>query len=473
MPTRRDQVQSYQFMMQRVVSAFAHHDTDPVQPAGRRLFGAGLAGIMIAVLGLAGMGVYGMLRPGGNTTWRDGSSIIMEKETGTRYIYREGQLHPMANFTSAVLALDGQLKTINVAASSLLGVPRGPLLGIANAPEALPPAARLAGGPWTMCGRPRQNGDVATTASTVLRVGQRSAGRDLGDDALLVEETNGRRLFLIWHGHRHELVDRPVAMTALGLDRQPILVVPTAWVDALPAGQRLVTRPVVGRGTPSSAVPGALVGQVYVVEGAGTGQQQHYLVVDTRRVAPVTPVEAGLLLADPASRPAYPDGVAEALPLSTMQAAAAEKQPPSTHGPGAAPATPPLIVVPESPDFAICAEFNDAVNPPRLAVDTTTQQPLGTTTRRRSPEGVALADRVEVTPGWAALVEAVPTPDAPVGTRYLVTDLGVRHALANQDVQRLLGYAGVEPLRLPASMIARLPEGPALDPVAARRPMVP
>jgi len=470
MPTRRDQVQSYQFMMQRVMSAFAHQDTDPVQPAGRRLLGAGLAGVMVAALGLAGMGVYGMLRPGGNKTWRDGSAVIVEKESGTRYVYRDGTLYPMANFASAVLALDGPAKTVRVAASSLLGVPRGPMLGIVGAPDALPPAGRVTAQPWRLCGLPPLAGDSAARGSTSLRIGVESTGRDLDDEALLVENADTRRLFLVWHGRRHELMDRRVALTALGLDQQPAIVVASAWLDALPAGGPLTTRTVLGRGQPATAVGGALVGQVYVVDGAG---QQYYLVAEARRLAAITPVEARMLLADQATRAAYPTGLVRALPLTPMQAAAAEKQPPPAHDPGAPPAVAPPVVTPDLARFAICAEFGNPVDPPRLTIDPAAAQTGPGTTNRRSPQGTALVDRVEVPPGWAALVEAMPSPDATVGTRYLVSDLGVRHALADQDVQRRLGYPAAVPVRLPAGLVARIPDGPALDPAAARRPALP
>ncbi|GAB2960877.1 type VII secretion protein EccB [Micromonospora polyrhachis] len=469
MPTRRDQVQSYQFMMQRVMSAFAHQDTDPVHPAGRRLLGAGLAGVMVAALGLAGMGVYGMLRPGGNKTWRDGSAVIVEKQSGTRYVYRDGTLYPMANLTSAVLALDGPAKTVGVAANSLLGVPRGPLLGIVGAPDALPPAARVTAKPWQLCGLPPQAGD-RPHGFTSLRIGVDSTGRELGDDALLVENADSRRLFLIWHGRRHELMDRRVALTALGLDQQPAIVVPRAWLDALPAGGPLTTRTVIGRGQPATAVSGALVGQVYVVDGTS---QQYYLVAEANRLAAITPVEARMLLADQATRAAYPTGLVRALTLTSMQAAAAEKQPPPDHDPAAPPAVAPPIVTPDLARFAICATFGNPVDPPRLTIDPATAQTGPATTTGRSAQGAALVDRVEVPPGWAALVEAMPSPDAAAGTRYLVSDLGIRHALADQDVQRRLGYESAAPVRLPAGLVARIPEGPVLDPAAARRPALP
>jgi len=42
----------------------------------------------------------------------------------------------------------------------------------------------------------------------------------------------------------------------------------------------------------------------------------------------------------------------------------------------------------------------------------------------------------------------------------------------NRDVLATLGYGGVRPVRMPASLVALLPSGRALDPDAARAPAV-
>ena len=127
MASRRDQLQSYQFLVQRVVSALVMQETDPAQSPFRRLTGSAFASIMVAVLALAAVGVYGVIRPGGKDTWRAGNAVIVEKETGTRYVYRDGKLHPMANYASALLLLGSHGKPLSVSSNSLVGVaPRSP-----------------------------------------------------------------------------------------------------------------------------------------------------------------------------------------------------------------------------------------------------------------------------------------------------------------------------------------------------------
>ena len=119
MPSRRDQIQSYQFFMQRVISAFVTRDPDPAMTPFRRLGGAGVGSFMIAVLFLAAVGAYGLLFPGGSTSWKDGSTIIQEKETGSLYIYRDGELHPVINYASALLAMGSSVSTTKVSSNSL------------------------------------------------------------------------------------------------------------------------------------------------------------------------------------------------------------------------------------------------------------------------------------------------------------------------------------------------------------------
>src|SRR5262245_2790829 len=103
MPSRQDQLHSYQFMIQRVVSALVMRETDPAQSPFRRIASATMAGALFAALGLAGAAVYGALRGASAEGWRDNSTVIIERESGAKYIYRDGTLHPVLNYASALL----------------------------------------------------------------------------------------------------------------------------------------------------------------------------------------------------------------------------------------------------------------------------------------------------------------------------------------------------------------------------------
>ena len=175
MASRQDQLHSYQFAVQRVVSAVVMRDTDPAQSPFRRVAAATLVGALAAALGLAGAAVVGVLAGGGDGNWRDTGAVIVERESGARFVYRDGRLHPVLNYASALLAVGSPqgAHTVVVSRSALAGAARGVPLGIAGAPDSLP---KLTSAPWTVCSR-----DGGSTLLVGAVVG---GGRPLGDLAL-------------------------------------------------------------------------------------------------------------------------------------------------------------------------------------------------------------------------------------------------------------------------------------------------
>ncbi|MER7473624.1 type VII secretion protein EccB, partial [Micromonospora sp. NPDC000018] len=151
MPSRQDQLHSYQFTVQRAVAALVMRETDPAQSPFRRLAGAALASVLVAAIGLGGFALYGLFAGGGDT-WRDPGAVIVEKESGARFVYREQKLHPVLNYASALLIIGADRpKTVLVSRRAIDGVPRGLPLGIADAPDSLPAPGRLSTAPWTVC----------------------------------------------------------------------------------------------------------------------------------------------------------------------------------------------------------------------------------------------------------------------------------------------------------------------------------
>ncbi|GIJ79982.1 type VII secretion protein EccB [Micromonospora phaseoli] len=469
MPSRRDQVQSYQFFVQRMTSALVAREPDPEAAPFRRLGGAGFASVMVAVLCLAAVGVYGLLRPGGATKWKEGGSVILEKETGTRYLYREGRLHPVLNYASALLAMESSAPTVSVSRNSLVGTPRGPRIGIPFAPDALPPADRILGGPWTLCTQPARDAAGGVVATTVLTVGRApDGGRDAGDAGLLVRDRKTSRLHLVWRDHRYEIRDEETVLTGLTMGAEPVVEVGGAWLNALPAGEPIVARRVTDRGALSTALPNARVGQVFMVESQNRSRQ--YYLAERARLVPITPVQADVLLADKATETAYPDG-AKPVPieLAAGDAAAAPKAAAPDQGRFRAPEQRPEIARLVGNQPAICAAYQPGEDEPTVLLDAQVQ-PVREPVRsgEQTGDGVPLADRVVIEPGYGVLVTAVSSPDQEAGTLNLVTDLGHRYPLASEAVPAMLGYAEVEPVRLPASLVVRLPAGPALDPATAK-----
>lgn len=417
MPSRQDHMHSYQFMVQRLVAAIVLRDTDPVHPPFRRLVAAASAGVLLATLALAATAGYGLLVRD-DDSWRAGDALIVAKESSARYVYRDGLLHPVLNYTSALLILGiGRPRTVYVPARSLAAVPRGTPLGIPGAPDALAEPERLVGLPWTLCG------------SALHLGGGGAGGRALGDLGLLVRDPAGTS-YLIWRNRRHPIREPAVVLAALGWGRAPHVRVPTPVLDALPVGDDLARIPIEGRGRPSG-LAGLRVGDVVVVESQGGARQ--YAVALAGGLAPVTQMQADLLLAERGTRLRRLD------PGSYTTAPKLDDLVPG--GPVPPPEETPELVRPAG---ELCVDVADGTVGVRVDVPV---------------DGV---DGVVVPPGRGAVVDAG-------GTLSVVTDLGMRYAVPSREVLAMLGYGDVTPLRLPAGVVALLPAGPALDPGVIHR----
>lgn len=471
MASKRDQLQAYQFLVQRAISALVTRETDPEQPPFRRPSGAAFAGVALAIVALACVGVYGMIVPGGNNAWREDSAVIVEKETGTRYVYLNGRLHPVANYASALLLLGEHRTTERVSRDSLAGVPRGPRIGIPDAPDALPGADRLLTGSWSLCSAPASDLAGNRIEESVLLAGvSPSGGAELGDQALLVESTANGERFVVWRGYRHRIEDYAAVGTGLALTAEPWARVGRAWLDVLPEGTPIGPLPVASPGEVSTAVPGRTdirAGMLLTVRTSGEGQQ--YYLAERDALRPITELQYDVQRASAQMLAAYPGAEPKAVSLPPSLATMARRLDPLDAATGAAPANRPAIARLRDRDATVCATFGNGESAPRLTIDPALPpaDPMSTTARR-SPNGIPLADRVHVPPGNAVVVEAMPSSQAPVGTLTVVTDLGRRYPLASPEVLKMLGYSSATPVRLPAGLVARLPEGPSLDPVAAR-----
>ncbi|MGC5051576.1 type VII secretion protein EccB [Micromonospora sp. DT48] len=457
MASRQDQLHSYQFTVQRTVAALVTRDPDPARSPLRRLAGAGLAGLLVASIGLGGTALYGLVT-GDGATWRDPGAVIVERESGARFVYREDKLHPVLNYASALLIIGVQRpKTVLVSRRSIDGVPRGLPLGIRDAPDSLPAAAGLTTAPWTVCSvSPTEH---ASATRSVLLVGTSdSGGRPLGRDALLLRDPGGR-LHLLWQQRRHLIRDADRVLAALAITRSRSVPVAAALLNAVPAGTDLAPLDPPGVGRRSARVAGARVGDVLVVSNPGGGRQ--YAVVLRDGLAAITELQAGLLLARTGQR--------EPERISLGRFAALPQLPDLVPaGPDAPPGTLPRLATSDS--STICARVGDDTGRVDLRLGGELP-PLPPVSER--PTDATSADHVVVEPGRGAIVESVATPGAGGGAISVVTDLGRRYALAGPEVTGMLGYGDVPPVRLPAGVVSLVPAGAPLDPTVARRRAAP
>lgn len=187
MPSRQDQLHSYQFMVQRVVSALVLRETDPPQSPFRRVAGATMASVLVAVVIAAGFGVYGVFTNKGDRTWNKEGAVIVEKGTGAAYVFSEGKLHPALNLTSAYLASSSpKPQKFEVSTKSLQGVPWGATVGVPYLPDSLPLAKDLVGMPWSVCSLPVKD---AHTSAVVMGDQAANVGKPFPEnEAIMVRE---------------------------------------------------------------------------------------------------------------------------------------------------------------------------------------------------------------------------------------------------------------------------------------------
>jgi hypothetical protein len=119
----------------------------------------------------------------------------------------------------------------------------------------------------------------------------------------------------------------------------------------------------------------------------------------------------------------------------------------------------------------LCAVTSDARGLAAVEVGGTvagldTAAPTGSATS----DGVPLADRVLVPSGKVAAVRVLGSPTAEAGPYYVVTDLGIRYAVPNDQVLIALGYPPQQAVDVPAGLVSRIPAGPTLDPARAILP---
>jgi type VII secretion protein EccB len=460
MRTRREQHQAYRFLTRRIVSALLSGEPETTELPMRRFAFSVFGSVVVAILVFAGFGVYGLLVPGGGQPAEN--VIIVERETGAKYLFLQGQLHPVLNWASARLILGQATPTVRtMSQTSLRDVPRGRPVGILNAPDALPAASALLGLPWSVCSAPRSPASV--TLATHVFVGQTlAAGEPLGAGVgLLVSVGGGTERYLVWRDHRLRVASNA---TIVALNWASVRPAPVgeAFLNALPAGPDLapIALPEVGlRAQPSIAGAPTVIGQLFRAGG------QHYVMLRNgltpvgevaallwaaggQRINEISAQEVGRVLVDTKVEP-------PGLPVDVPAARGSDER----FGMACA-----VYRGSTDVDRPVTVETFARVGPELTLTDQAAIPGAGA-------DGVVTADRVALQGGHAALVSALTPPGATSpGNLYLITDQGIKYPLPQTDTDKVrasLGYGDAKPVAVPGSILALVPTGAALDPRVA------
>ncbi|GIF76382.1 type VII secretion protein EccB [Asanoa siamensis] len=461
MRSRQEQVQAHRFITRRIVSGLLSGEPETTELPMRRFGLAMFGSVMVAAIVFAIIGVIGLVNPGGGRP-ATGELIIM-RETGARYVLVDETLHPVLNWSSALLFAGNDKPAIRQMSRDSLGAYAvGEPIGIPGAPDPPPDRGALLGLPWSVCGAPPQGAGGPTTMVFVGR--EPAGGTSLGPDtALLVStpaDTSGPAATYVVFGDRRFRVVDEITLTALELAAVDPVPVGKALLNGITGGPDLRQPVIDGAGQASPRRVGGARGDIGQVYRAG---QQRY-VLTREGLVTIGDVSAKLLLADDPQETV----------ISAAEAAAVLVRDASVE-PAGFPRTLPAIAPGQAAPPLLCAVQTGGVAP---AVHRYAAVPAGLpggagSAAGQGADGVATADRVIVASGKGALVRVEPAPGVRVDTTtYLITDQGLKFPLRNDgqvNAATALGYGGVDPLPVPSALLALVPNGPVLDPAAAQR----
>ncbi|WP_285620809.1 type VII secretion protein EccB [Actinoallomurus iriomotensis] len=472
--TRRDLYQAHRLMMQRVGMALLAGEPDLPEPPTRRMTVSAFAGLMIGVLIVAGFGVWGLLSPGGATGLEDPGTLIIEKETGTKYVYSQQakKMYPVANYASARLILNtNDVKRKLVSQSSLGKYDRAQPVGILGAPDSLPTADHQVTGPWSVCGHSAENSTGGTVSYASLVVGSGVGGQSLSDRQAVIVHGAGAS-WVVWRNQRMKLPAEEVRPLS-GTDHPP--EVSATWLNAVPAGPDFAPPPIPSRGTEVTGPDGgkAAVGTIYVARAVG-GQDRWYVLMSDG-LAPIKQTEGVLLQNDPASRSAYKGRPVQPVPIPPASANAMQRSTDKVSADGLPDVMPSMISYDAT--TPLCVVYSDTASgsqDARVAVGGTVPTPSGpssTTPGTGAAKGVV--DQVVLPPGDGALLGLLPAPGQvkSISSYSVLTDQGLRFAVPSADIAAKLGLDGKKVAPVPGNLLHLIPEGPTLDPKQAMEPL--
>ena len=446
------QVTGWRFVMRRIASGVALHDTrmlvDPLRTQSRSV----IVGALILVTGVIGCFLFSLIRPSGSA---DDNAVLADRETAALYVKLGDQLHPVLNLTSARLITARPDNPSMVKSSALDQFPRGNLIGIPGAPERMV-ANTTRDAYWTVC-------DAATgsTAGVTVIAGQPADGGERASTlpaghAVLAE--NGGRTWLLWNGKRSpiDLADRAVTGgLGIGVDIAAPQPIAAGLFNAIPEAPPLVTPAIPNAGLLSTLpLPEPVPVGAVVVAYDADNTLRHYVVL-TEGLQPISPVVAAILrnsnswgLAQPPRLDA--DAVAR---LPEARAVDTDSYPTdrvTLVDVAAHPVTCAAWAEPEGAQGSSLTLLSGSTLPIPDAMRTVALVSSGA-------EG-GPANRVALPPGTGYFVDSG-------GSLFWVSDTGVRYGIdtgTDADTVKALGLTSA-PLPIPWSVLSQFAAGPTLS----------
>jgi len=465
----RHQVSGWRFVMRRIASGVALHDTrmlvDPLRTQTRAV----LMGVIVLIAALGGSFVFSLIRPNGSAA---NNPVLADRSTAALYVRVGDQLHPVLNLASARLIAGRPVNPTLVKSSELDKFPLGNLIGIPGAPQRLVQNTRK-DADWTVC-------DAATGAAAGVTViagapdstGARAATLGAGK-ALLASNPTGT--WLLWDGRRSriDLADHAVT-SALGLgpDIPTPRPIAAGLFNAIPEAPPLAVPVIADAGSPARFPVPAPIGAVLEAHGLDSSSANGtlYYAVLPDGLQPVSPVLAAVL------RNSNSYGLDQPPRLSADKVA---KLPVSRQLDTSRYPEQRISLLDAAHDPVACAHWS------KLAGASTNSLTLLSGSALPIPDSVhtedlvgagagGTASRVAVAPGSGYFAQTVgqnaASPNA--GSLFWISDTGVRYGIDNEAAQggangnaktaEALGLSS-PPTPIPWSILSLYAPGPTLS----------
>jgi type VII secretion protein EccB len=447
-PTTWLHVSGYRFLLRRVECALLGADSRAAAEVLRARTVSLTVGCALATVVVLACGFLALLRPQARL---DQAKIVMGQESGALYVRVGDTWHPVLNLASARLIAATDANPQPVRESELGRTKRGPLLGIPGAPQLLGPPVSADESTWTIC-------DTDRNAATTVVVGHpagSSVHRLEPDHAMLVKPGSGSPAYLLYDGRRAvvDLADGAV-VRALRLEGHGPRIVSRTLLNAVPEAAPITAPRIPDAGAEAAGLPGFPVGSVLRIT---RGDGDEYYVVLATGIQRIGAVAADLLRFSNSHGTTNvitvaPDVIRASPIVDTLPVATFPDRPPREGGMDSASTTVCAAWAPSAPGSSgqagIAYLTGTGLPVPAGQVPVTLSQADG--------NGPAL-DAVYLPPGRSAYVRG----SGRIGTRYLVTDIGVRFAIHDDDAAHDLGLPAAT--LAPWPVLAALPSGPELS----------
>lgn len=441
MASKRELIEAHKYSRRRLVSAFVSGSPQGKEVESLSRARPVVAGIVLTVLMVAGVGLSGLLSPGLPDGW-DQQGVVITEGGGERFLALEGTLYPVINATSARLLLPAEsgFRVEIVPDDAVADAPRGATIGILGAPDDLPAPDRLRQTGWAAC--------LAPGGATYLSLDGAVTVEEDAASAVVVEHDGVHTL--VTGGLRHEIPaqDRAGILRALALDTTPAVTAPGSFLDLYTPGEPLQwpLEDIAGLGESLPAPIGGATAIGQLVRNVDVGGAPS--VLTSEGAAPVSEFAAALYSV------AAPGGLGAAVEVTNADLAGVPND------------TRSLV-----PDSWPTTRPRPTTDQPCAVLHTTADGRASTTFAAVPAESELFTGRrVGVAPGAGALVRSSSTGTA-TGPVFLVDQTATRFEITNpsQEILARLGYADVTPARVPAAWLTHFGDGPELDTEAARR----